>query len=441
MPSTLIRNACVLTLNDDLDVVEGSVSVRDGVITAIGEVADSPHDVVIDAAGGWLLPGFVQTHIHLCQTLFRGYADDLLLMDWLRTRIWPMEAAHTPSSLRAAARLACYELLRSGTTAMLTMETVHDTDAVFEAVTETGMRATIGKCMMDAQTPGAPARLHEETKRSLDESGALARAFHNSAGGRIRAAFAPRFAVSCTRELLEEVAVRSAATGSLVHSHAAEQQEEIALVRNATGMANIDYFHAVGLASPRLNLAHCVWVNPGERELLAANAVKVTHCPGSNLKLGSGIAPIPDLLSRGICVSLGSDGAACNNHLDVFGEMRLAATLQAMAQGPGSLPARMAVVMATRNGARALGLEHEIGTVETGKRADLILIDLSATHLATATDPYSAIVYSARPEDVVLTMVDGEILVRNGQPTHLDRSEIAATAGEEARQLAARAGL
>jgi 5-methylthioadenosine/S-adenosylhomocysteine deaminase len=441
MPSTLIRNACVLTLNDDLEVVEGSVSVRDGIIAAIGEVADSPHDVVIDAAGGWLLPGFVQTHIHLCQTLFRGYADDLLLMDWLRTRVWPMEAAHTPSSLRAAARLACYELLRSGTTAMLTMETVHDTDAVFTAVTETGMRATIGKCMMDAQTPGAPARLHEDTKRSLDESGALAKAFHNSAGGRIRAAFAPRFAVSCTRELLEEVAVRSAASGSLVHSHASEQQEEIALVRNATGMANIDYFHAVGLASPRLNLAHCVWVNPGERELLASNAVKVTHCPGSNLKLGSGIAPVPDLLSRGVCVSLGSDGAACNNHLDVFGEMRLAATLQAMAQGPGSLPARTAVLMATRNGARALGLEHEIGTVEAGKRADLILIDLSATHLATATDPYSAIVYSARPEDVVLTMVDGEILVRHGHATQLDRAEIAATAREEARQLAARAGL
>jgi 5-methylthioadenosine/S-adenosylhomocysteine deaminase len=441
MPSTLIRNACVLTLNDDLDIVQGSVSVRDGVIAAIGEVADSPHDVVIDAAGGWLLPGFVQTHIHLCQTLFRGYADDLLLMDWLRTRVWPMEAAHTPASLRAAARLACYELLRSGTTAMLTMETVHDTDAVFAAVAATGMRATIGKCMMDAQTPGAPARLHEETKRSLDESTALAKTFHNSAGGRIRAAFAPRFAVSCTRELLEEVAVRSAASGSLVHSHASEQQEEIALVRNATGMANIDYFHAVGLTSPRLNLAHCVWVNPGERELLASNAVKVTHCPGSNLKLGSGIAPIPDLLSRGICVSLGSDGAACNNHLDVFGEMRLAATLQAMAQGPGSLPARTAVLMATRNGARALGLEHEIGTVETGKRADLILIDLSATHLATATDPYSAIVYSARPEDVVLTMVDGEILVRNGHATHLDRVEIAATARDEARQLAARAGL
>jgi cytosine/adenosine deaminase-related metal-dependent hydrolase len=184
-----------------------------------------------------------------------------------------------------------------------------------------------------------------------------------------------------------------------------------------------------------------VWVSPGERELLASNAVKVTHCPGSNLKLGSGIAPVPDLLGRGICVSLGTDGAACNNHLDAFGEMRLAATLQAVAQGPGSLPARTAVLMATRNGARALGLEHEIGTIEVGKRADLILIDSSATHLATATDPYSAIVYAARPDDVVLTMVDGEILVRNGQAAHLDPAEVAATARDEARRLAARAGL
>ena len=143
MSSTLIRNATILTMNDGMDVVSGAVSVRDGRIAAIGAEPGTPHDTMIDAAGGYLLPGFVQTHIHLCQTLFRGYADDLRLMDWLRTRIWPMEAAHTPASLRAAARLSCLELLRSGTTSILTMETVHDTDAVIEATAETGIRATL----------------------------------------------------------------------------------------------------------------------------------------------------------------------------------------------------------------------------------------------------------------------------------------------------------
>jgi 5-methylthioadenosine/S-adenosylhomocysteine deaminase len=439
--STLIRNATILTMNDGLDVVSGAVSVRDGRIAAVGLEPTDTHDVTIDAGGGWLLPGFIQTHIHLCQTLFRGYADDLRLMDWLRTRVWPMEAAHTPASLRAATRLAGLELLQSGTTSILTMETVHDTDAVFEAASAIGIRATIGKCMMDASTPGAPQRLHEQTQRSLDESLALGRHFHGSAGGRIRAAFAPRFAVSCTRDLLEEVAALSAANQTLVHSHASEQREEIALVRRETGMANIDYFDTVGLASPRLCLAHCVWVEPHEQELLAARDVKVTHCPGSNLKLGSGIAPVAELLERGISVSLGSDGAACNNHLDMFGEMRLAASLQSVVRGPGSLRAQTALWMATRNGARALGLAGEIGSVEVGKRADLILISRSAPHMATAVDPYSAIVYAGRPDDVRLTMVDGEILVRDGQALHLDAREVAEQARIEARALAARAGL
>jgi 5-methylthioadenosine/S-adenosylhomocysteine deaminase len=439
--STLIRNATILTMNDRFEVVSGAVSVRDGRIAAVGSEPTDAHDRTIDAAGGWLLPGFVQTHIHLCQTLFRGYADDLPLMAWLRTRVWPLEAAHTPASLRAATRLAGLELLQSGTTSILTMETVHDTDAVFEAASAIGIRATVGKCMMDASTPGAPARLHEETRRSLDESVALGRRYHGSAGGRIRAAFAPRFAVSCTRELLEEVAALSSADTTLVHSHASEQREEIALVRSETGMSNIDYFDAVGLASSRLCLAHCVWVDPHEQELLAARDVKVTHCPGSNLKLGSGIAPVAEMLERGISVSLGSDGAACNNHLDMFGEMRLAATLQSIVRGPGALRAQTALWMATRNGARALGLAGEIGSVEVGKRADLILISQSAPHMATAVDPYSAIVYGGRPEDVRLTMVDGEILVRDGRAVHLDANEIASEARTEASRLAGRAGL
>jgi cytosine/adenosine deaminase-related metal-dependent hydrolase len=350
-----------------------------------------------------------------------------------------MEAAHTDASLRAAARLAAYELIRSGTTSVLTMETVHGTDAVFEAAAATGIRATIGKCMMDAAAPGTPAGLTETTQASLDECAALERRFHGSANGRIRAAFAPRFAVSCTRELLEAVAERSADSGTLVHSHASEQPDEIALVRAGTGMSNIGYFEAVGLASPRLNLAHCVWVDEDEQRILAAHDVKVTHCPGSNMKLGSGIAPVPELLARGICVSLGSDGAACNNHLDMFGEMRLAATLQAMRQRPGALPARTALAMATRWGARALGLEAEIGSVEPGKRADLILIDALAPHAGAAPDPCSAIVYAARPEDVRLTMIDGEILVRDGQALHMDGAEIASTARSEAQRLAGRA--
>ena len=441
MSSILIRNATILTMNDGMEVVSGAVSIRAGRIASVGPEPAPPHDTTIDAAGGFLLPGFVQTHIHLCQTLFRGYADDLRLMDWLRTRIWPMEAAHTPASLRAAARLACLELLRSGTTAILTMETVHDTAAVIEATAETGIRATLGKCLMDETTPDAPARLREHGRHALDESLALYRSHHGGMNGRIRIALAPRFALSCSRQLLEAVAAASARDGILVHTHASEQLEEISMVREATGRANIEYFDDVGLASPRLNVAHCVWVDESEQALLAARNVNVTHCPSSNLKLGSGIAPVPQLRAGGVCVSLGSDGAACNNHLDMFGEMRLAATLQAMQCGPGTLSARDALWMATRNGARALGLEADIGSIEPGKKADLILIDASGAHMAPSPDPFSAVVFAARPGDVQLTIVDGEIVVRDGRPVQLDEREIVATARAEAKRLAARAAL
>ena len=440
MSSVLVRGGTILTMNDALQAVEGDVSIRDGRIAAVGEFLGGPHDSVIDASGALVLPGFVQTHVHLCQTLFRGMADDLALIEWLRTRIWPLEAAHTPETLRASARLAAYELLTGGTTTVLTMETVHDTDVVFEAVAETGLRAVIGKCMMDADS-AVPPRLLEPTQASIDESLALRRRWDGAAGGRIRAAFAPRFAVSCSRELLEAVGVLSGDHGALVHTHASEQQPEVALIQQRTGRRNIEYFEDIGLASARLCVAHCVWVGEHEREILASRQVKVLHCPGSNLKLGSGLAPVPELRALGVSVSLGADGAACNNRLDMFEEMRLAAVLQAVRLGPGALTARDAVWMATREGARALGLDGEIGSIEPGKRADVIVVGLDRPHLVPGTDPYSTLVYSARGTDVRATVVDGEVLVRDARAVRLDPGEIVADARAAARSLVSRAAL
>lgn len=427
----------IVTMNDRFDIVEGDVSICGGRISAIGSNLTAPHDRMIDARGGYVLPGLVQTHVHLCQTLFRGYADDLRLMDWLRTRVWPMEAAHTAATLRAAARLAAVELLASGTTAVLTMETVHDTDAVFEAVAESGLRATIGKCMMDAAAD-VPRRLLERTQASIDESLALRKRWEGAADGRLRAAFAPRFAVSCSHELLEALAGISTAERAIVHTHASESQDEIAIVRQRSGgLNNIAYLASVGLASPRLCAAHCVLVEDDEQELLARHDVKVLHCPGSNLKLGSGIAPVVSMRARGITVSLGTDGAACNNRLDMFEEMRLAAVLQATAIRPGALPARDVLWMATRAGARTLGLADEIGSIEVGKRADLIVVDRDRPHLATGPDLYSALVYSARGGDVRTTIVDGDILVDDFAPVRLDRGQIIADARAATRELVA----
>jgi len=428
-------------MNDTFDIVEGDVSIEDGRITAVGPSLPAPPGAVrIDAGGDYLLPGFVQTHIHLCQTLFRGYADDRALLEWLRTRIWPMEAAHTPASLRAAAALAADELLRGGTTSVLTMETVHDTDAVFEALAPTGLRATVGKCMMDADA-AAPARLIEATQASIDESLAIASRWQGQADGRLRAALAPRFAVSCSRELLEAVGQLSRRHGLLVHTHASENRGEIALVRERTGLANIDYLASVGLADRHVCLAHCVWVDEHEQQILAERQVQVLHCPGSNLKLGSGLAPVAEMRARGVPVSLGADGAACNNHLDMFQEMRLAATLQAVRVGPGVVTARDVLAMATRGGARALGLQDEIGAITPGRRADLVLVRRGQPHQVPDPDPYTTLVYATRPTDVRSVLVDGQVLIREGTPIRWDTSDLVETARREARALAGRAGL
>ena len=438
--SLLIRSGTIVTMNDAFEVLEGDVSISGGRIAAIHPTITTPHDRIVDANGGYVLPGFVQTHVHLCQTLFRGYADDLTLMDWLRLRVWPMEAAHRPATLRAAARLASVELLTSGTTTVLTMETVHDTDAVFEAVAETGIRATIGKCMMDFDAQ-VPRRLQELTRDSIDESLSIRKRWDGAAHGRLRAAFAPRFAVSCSRELLEAVAALSREHNALVHTHASESQDELAIVeRMSGGLTNLRYLASVGLATPHLCAAHCVWVNADEQRLLAEHDVKVMHCPGSNLKLGSGLAPIVELRARGVTVSLGADGAACNNRLDMFEEMRLAALLQAVRHQPGVLPARDVLWMATRAGARTLGLDADIGSIEVGKRADLIVVGRDRPHLATSPDPFSTLVYCATGADVRTTIVDGEVLVNDGEPVYLDRAEIVGTARAAVRELLERAG-
>jgi 5-methylthioadenosine/S-adenosylhomocysteine deaminase len=296
--------------------------------------------------------------------------------------------------------------------------------------------------MMDASdNPDVPHRLREATHASIDESLALHRRWHGAGGGRLRVALAPRFAVSCSRDLLEEVGRLSTREGILVHTHASESQAEVAYVRERSGLANMAYLDATGVASPHLCAAHCVWLDEHERDLTAARDVKVLHCPGSNLKLGSGLAPVVELRRRGVSVSLGADGAACNNRLSMFDEMRLAATVQAVRLGPGALPARDVLWMATRNGARALGLADAIGSIEPGKRADLVVVDRHRLNLAPGGDPYSLLVYAATADDVRAVAVDGELLVDDGELTTMDAREVIADARRAAADLVRRAGV
>ncbi|HEY0376770.1 MAG TPA: 5'-deoxyadenosine deaminase [Pyrinomonadaceae bacterium] len=436
----LIKNGTLLTIDAGGAVVDGDLLIRGGRIASVGEEV-SGADVVIDAEGCAVLPGFVQTHVHLCQTLFRGSADDLALIDWLKKRVWPMEAAHTAASARASARLAIAEMIKGGTTCALTMETVNHTAEAFRAVEETGWRATVGKCMMD-KGDDVPAALREETGRSVSESLALLEEWHNRAGGRIRYCFAPRFAVSCTRELLSEVARLARERGVMVHTHASESRTEIEMVERETGQRNVAYLDSLGLTGTHVALAHCVHLDDTELSILAETGTHVAHCPSSNLKLGSGVAPIKEMLERGVSVSLGADGAPCNNRLDMFTEMRTAALLQKVTHGADALPAWRALRLATIDGARALGLDQEIGSLEAGKRADVITVRLDRLHSTPRpADLPSAVVYSAQANDVQSVIIDGRLVMRGRELLTMNERAVIEEANREAELLQERAGV
>jgi len=437
----LLKGARVVTMDAQRRIVDSDVVVRDGRIAAVGRKGGRADGAtVIDCTGLVLIPGLVQAHIHLCQTLFRGLADDLALEAWLAKRIWPLEAAHTEESVYWSAMLGAAELLLGGTTAILDMETVRHTGAAFEALESIGLRATAGKCLMDAASN--PASLREPTERALQESADLCAKWHGAAEGRLRYCFAPRFAPSCTGPLLRAASDLAERAGAVIHTHAAETPVELQIVKQETGYDELEYLDSVGISGPRAALAHCVWVDKEGIARLARQRTNVVHCPSSNLKLGSGVAPIPEMLAAGCRVGLGADGAPCNNRLDGFTEMRLAALIQKPRLGPEALPAAQALELATLGGARALGLETEIGSIEVGKRADVVVLDLEGVHTQPAeADLISRIVYSARASDVRHVLVDGRLVVKDGVLRTAKVEEIRRAANAQARRLRRAVGI
>jgi 5-methylthioadenosine/S-adenosylhomocysteine deaminase len=439
MSEVILRGGTILTIDADSRVLGGDVACRDGLLVQVGGsyTPETGDYEILDAAGCVVMPGLVQSHVHTCQTLARGRAENLELLDWLGRVVWPYEAALGRDDVAASARLACVELLLGGTTAILDMGTVHHTDALFEAARDTGLRATIGKAMMDDAT--CPEGLRESTAGSLAESERLLREWHGRDGGRLRYAYAPRFVLSCTDDLLTETARAARAAGVRVHTHASENRREVAEVVRRRGADNVVHLHRLGLSGRDVCLAHCVWLTDEERGLLRETGTHLLHCPSSNLKLGSGFAPVPELLGEGIAVSLGADGAPCNNNLDGFLEMRLAALIHKPRCGPRAMPAAQVVRMATMGGAAALGLDGEIGSLEVGKRADVIAVDMaSGAHVAPTADPYAAVVFGCRSSDVVDVVVDGRVVVRDRRLLTADRAQVVADARERAARVFAR---
>lgn len=444
---TLIRGGALVTCagkSADKTVTEGDLLVEDGRIAAVGKVPRRQLDGglvrVLDASGCAVTPGLVQAHVHLCQVLFRGAADDLPLLDWLRQRIWPFEAAHDERSLAASADLGLLEMMLAGTTTILDMGTVHHYDAVFDACARAGIRVFGGKAMMDDGS-GVPKGLRESTKESLRESDRLRETWTGKGDGRLGYAYAPRFILSCTETLFRGTAERSNATGALLHSHVAEHPDERVAVKKALGDDDLAILRAWGFSGPRTLLAHGVQIRDDEAAALAKDGTRIVHCPSANLKLGSGIARVHELDARGVQLALGADGAPCNNNLDPWVELRHAALLAKVRTSTTALPAERAFRLATIDGARALGLGDVTGSLEVGKRADIVVIRTDGPHVEPCGDVYSRLVYACTSRDVMHVMVDGRLVVKHGEHQLLDREEVLARARVESKKLMKRANV
>jgi 5-methylthioadenosine/S-adenosylhomocysteine deaminase len=440
MDDLLIRDATIVTVGP-AGVVRGSVYVVDG---RIAEVPSSRRRAatVIDATDRLVLPGFVQAHVHLCQTLFRGLADDLDVVEWLRQRIWPLEQAHDEASLGASAQLGIVELLLGGTTTVLSMETTRHTHASFEAAAELGIRARIGPALMDRFEPG-PEMIGQSTDEALASLTELLGPWHGAGGGRLGVAASPRGPRNATPELWAACVRLAAEHGLTLHTHVNENRDQSERLAAEPGGRDVYALDSYGALGPSLVMAHGVWLDDGEAALARERRAHICHCPSANLKLASGVAPIPAYLDAGINVALGADGAACNNTLSAFTEMRLAALLHKPRYGAQAMPAERVLEMATMGGARALGLGDEIGSVEVGKRADLIVVRRDRAHsrpLAHTSAP-AALVYSCDAGDVTDVVVDGRALVAEGQLLAGSEARIVANAERQRMALLARAGL
>ncbi len=408
--SILIKNALIVTVNPQMDVFRGDLLITGTTIAELGRSLNVSADEILDASEYIIIPGFVQTHVHLCQVLFRNLADDLSLLDWLTKKIWPFESSHTQESISLSAQLGIAELIKSGTTTIMDMGTVRHQDTLFEVLAQSGIRAVAGKTMMDFGD--RPKGLRETTQQSIDESVWLLKKWHGYDDGRLQYAFAPRFALSCSEDLLSETGRLAREYQVIYHTHASENINESELVRDRFGVSNIRLFEKLN-ATDQLCLAHCVWTDHNDKELLRDKQINVLHCPSANLKLGSGIAPIPDYLKMGINVSLGADGAPCNNNLNIFQEMRLAALIQKPLSGPQTMPAETVLRMATINGAAALKMENRIGSIEVGKRADITFIKNNQVHSIPFDNVYSKLVYSTHASDVEHVLINGKWVLKD----------------------------
>jgi len=426
-PPLLLRGGTLLTLDAGATVLPGAdLLIRDGRIASLGAPELPPDTRVLDVSGCLVLPGLIQGHIHLGQTFFRGLAEGRRLLLWLRERIWPLEAAHDDESAYWCSLLGAAECLLSGTTTIQEIGIGPGARGLLQAIAHSGLRAFAGQCLMDCGD-SLPAAMRQDTDAALAGTEALGDQFEDGPDGRLRYALNPRFILTCSDPLWVGVRELALRRGWPVHTHALEQRDETLAVRNLKGGRDeIEYFADQGVLATDFRIAHGVWATGDHLARLRKGRFSVAHCPSSNLKLGSGIADILAFRRAGVPVSVGTDGAPCSNQLDNFAELRLAALLQKVKHGPDVFSGLDALRLATSEGARALGLQNEIGTIETGKRADLVVLAAGRPELwaSPQADPHDLVAFGASRATVRHVLIEGRLEVEDGRLTRLDLEEI-----------------
>jgi 5-methylthioadenosine/S-adenosylhomocysteine deaminase len=423
----LLDNITVIPMTTpELVIEKGYIAIENDIIADIGSgsAPQKHYDKIIDGTNKAALPGFINTHTHAAMTLLRGYADDLPLMEWLQTKIWPLEDRLTDDDIYWGTLLANIEMIKSGTTAFADM--YFHMEQAAQAVEKSGLRGILARGMVG---------VGPENELALTQSRELFKKWNGQANGRITFMLGPHAPYTCPPDYLKRVIALADELDAGIHIHLAETRGEVEDIKSQYGKTPIQLMNELGLFEHRVLAAHCVHLTPGDIQTLAAKQVGVAHNPESNMKLASGIAPVPEMLQAGVTVALGTDGASSNNNLDMLQELRSCALLHKVNTfNPTVIPAGQALQIATVNGARALGLEKKTGKLEKGMKADLILLDLSEPHMTPRYDILANIVYAGQSSDVLTVIVDGNIIMEDREIKTVNEQEVL----EQCRTIAQR---
>jgi cytosine/adenosine deaminase-related metal-dependent hydrolase len=450
----LFDNATVITMNPRREIITNGAVVMEGqYIVGVGKSREMrerfPEHAIVDCSGDVLMPGLIDTHVHTAQAMLRGCADDLTLLDWLGKRVWVLQGSYTTEDGRASAALCALEMIKSGTTSFVEamLAERYGVDGVAEVLIQSGMRAAIGKIVMDQPSYGkVQSFMHpglvEDGETSIRNTLAAYDRWNGAGDGRIQIWFGPRTPGGVTPSLYDEISKLARARNMGITIHNSEIRDDLAYAAAQGCRSAVEFVHAHGLLGPRTVLAHCVWTDEEDWKLMAETGTHVSYNPASNAKTATGIAPVDGMLAAGVNVTLACDGGPSNNTYDMIRDMRLASYLGCLRENnPTAVPAETVLEMATINGAKAMGLADEIGSIEPGKRADFIVINMDAPHLTPAWDPVSTIAYAATGTDVDTVVIDGKIVMEHRQVRTLDEQAILADVRQRYRAVGERGGL